>query len=362
MRDKKRLTSLFIIGLTAICLLNGCKKNGNETEKQTESAQTESTPAETESVQKTYTSESSTFSIDLPDSSWNVTTEGIKNKWVFQAEGVGRINIAHKKSKLKAKNLPQSQEEAIALLNKEKENAFENVEFKKESISNADLYYYAAGTSDSELGYSYFIRYLISTEKEGYTVTAKLTASDTETVQAVKNAVTSFQILREDSEKASEDEGNQADSEKTENSEKAENSEGGSQVEDNGSSDAAETDEEYRYFFDAEGNTVYAYPSEDGVWRDKDGNVSFTFLENGVEDSNGKQYYYDPPQYQNSSSGNESVQSSSSGGQVVDFYDANGNYITATQDADGRWAGSDGKTYTFSEEGVTDSDGNFTKW
>lgn len=359
MRDKKRLTSLFIIGLAAICLLNGCKKNGNETEKQTESTQTESTPAETESASKTYTSESSTFSIDLPDNSWNVTTEGIKNKWVFQAEGVGQITIAHRKSKLKAKNLPQSQEEAIALLNKEKANAFEEAEFKKESISNADLYYYAAGTSDSELGYRYFIRYLINAEKEGYTITAKLSVSDAESIQAVKNAVTSFQILREDSKKTSEDGENQEDGGKPENKDDSVQDE---ENEDSGSSDAAGTDEEYRYFFDSEGNTVYAYPSDDGVWRDKDGNVSFSFWENGVEDSNGKKYSYDPPQYQNDSSGNESGQSSSSGGQIVDFYDANGNYITATQNADGRWMGSDGKTYTFSEEGVTDSDGNFSKW
>ena len=55
-----------------------------------------------------------------------------------------------------------------------------------------------------------------------------------------------------------------------------------------GDSSGASTDEEYRYFFDANGNTIYAYPSEDGSWRDDNG-TSYIFLENGVEDSNGTQ-------------------------------------------------------------------------
>lgn len=36
---------------------------------------------------------------------------------------------------------------------------------------------------------------------------------------------------------------------------------------------------------------------------------------------------------------------------VIGFYDINGNYQTATQDANGNWIGSDGKTYTFDEKG-----------
>ena len=34
---------------------------------------------------------------------------------------------------------------------------------------------------------------------------------------------------------------------------------------------------------------------------------------------------------------------------------------TATQDANGNWIGSDGKTYTFDEKS-NNSDGNFSKW
>lgn len=59
------------------------------------------------------------------------TKEGIENKWAFMKEGVGTIRITHKKSKIKEKNLPQSQEDAIALLNDIQENAFSQVEYKK---------------------------------------------------------------------------------------------------------------------------------------------------------------------------------------------------------------------------------------
>ena len=125
--------------------------------------------------------------------------------------------------------------------------------------------------------------------------------------------------------------------------------------------------QEYRYFFDANGNTIYAYPSEDGSWRDDNG-TSYIFLENGVEDSNGTQYYYDPPQGtagtdSSAGSGNSSNSGSSSGdGMVIGFYDINGNYQTATQDANGNWIGSEGKTSTFDEKGATGNDGNFSEW
>ena len=57
------------------------------------------------------------------------------------------------------------------------------------------LYYYAASTQDADLGYVYLIKYLINTDTESYTITAKLTSSDSTVQQAVKSAVTSFKVL-----------------------------------------------------------------------------------------------------------------------------------------------------------------------
>lgn len=127
---KKKIATLLVIGMAAMFMMNGCQKKASETEttKQT-TAQSEST-AQTEAA-TTYTSESNSFSFDLPDSAWVATKEGIENKWAFMKEGVGTIRITHKKSKIKEKNLPQSQEDAIALLNDIQENAFSQVEYKK---------------------------------------------------------------------------------------------------------------------------------------------------------------------------------------------------------------------------------------
>ena len=123
MYNKKKIATLLVIGMAAMFMMNGCQKKASETEttKQT-TAQSEST-AQTEAA-TTYTSESNSFSFDLPDSAWVATKEGIENKWAFMKEGVGTIRITHKKSKIKEKNLPQSQEDAIALLNDIQENAF----------------------------------------------------------------------------------------------------------------------------------------------------------------------------------------------------------------------------------------------
>ena len=374
MYNKKKIATLLVIGMAAMFMMNGCQKKASETEttKQT-TAQSEST-AQTEAA-TTYTSESNSFSFDLPDSAWVATKEGIENKWAFMKEGVGTIRITHKKSKIKEKNLPQSQEDAIALLNDIQENAFSQVEYKKDSTNGTELYYYAASTQDADLGYVYLIKYLINTDTESYTITAKLTSSDSTVQQAVKSAVTSFKVLNDDSKKtdsgansgssadgstSSDNAGNSSDPENTGDT-ASDNTSG----ESTGDSSGASTDEEYRYFFDANGNTIYAYPSEDGSWRDDNG-TSYIFLENGVEDSNGKQYYYDPPQGR-TGSGSESDSLTGSGnssdnGMVIGFYDINGNYQTATQDANGNWIGSDGKTYTFDEKGATYSDGNFSKW
>lgn len=119
---------------------------------------------------------------------------------------------------------------------------------------------------------------------------------------------------------------------------------------DNGDGDAETvTTEAPRYFFDANGSRVDVSQLPDGSWQDENG-TSYTFYENGVKDSNGNQYYYDPP-----SNGNTSVEVGSS----ADFYDTQGNHIVCTMDENGNWVDSEGNIYIFGEDGVTDSNGNF---
>lgn len=104
-----------------------------------------------------------------------------------------------------------------------------------------------------------------------------------------------------------------------------------------------------RYFYDGSGNRVDVTQMPDGSWQDASG-TSYTFYENGVKDSNGNEYYYDPP-----ANGNSSVEV----GSKADFYDTQGNHIICTMDENGNWVDSEGNVYTFGEKGVTDSNGNF---
>ena len=104
-----------------------------------------------------------------------------------------------------------------------------------------------------------------------------------------------------------------------------------------------------RYFYDGSGNRVDVTQMPDGSWQDASG-TSYTFYENGVKDSNGNEYYYDPP-----ANGNSSVEV----GSKADFYDSQGNHIVCTMDENGNWVDSEGNVYTFGEKGVTDSNGNF---
>ena len=118
---------------------------------------------------------------------------------------------------------------------------------------------------------------------------------------------------------------------------------------DSSSSGETTSTEAPRYFYDGSGNRVDVTQMPDGSWQDANG-TSYTFYENGVKDSNGNEYYYDPP-----ANGNSSVEV----GSKADFYDTQGNHIICTMDENGNWVDSEGNIYTFGEKGVTDSNGNF---
>lgn len=114
--------------------------------------------------------------------------------------------------------------------------------------------------------------------------------------------------------------------------------------------------EEERYFFDEAGNTIYVSQNSSGNWVDKNGN-SYTFYENGVKDSNGTQYYYDPPEYRN-----DSGVPGTDTGEAVDLYRNDGKLVRLTKNANGDWADSNGVTYTLRDDGAMDSNGEFHPW
>ena len=135
----------------------------------------------------------------------------------------------------------------------------------------------------------------------------------------------------------------------TDNSSTGTTDSGSSNGGDSSSSGETTSTEAPRYFYDGSGNRVDVSQMPDGSWQDANG-ISYTFYENGVKDSNGNEYYYDPP-----ANGNSSVEV----GSKADFYDSQGNHIVCTMDENGNWVDSEGNIYTFGEKGVTDSNGNF---
>lgn len=135
----------------------------------------------------------------------------------------------------------------------------------------------------------------------------------------------------------------------TDNSSTGTTDNGSSNGGDSSSSGETTSTEAPRYFYDGSGNRVDVSQMPDGSWQDANG-ISYTFYENGVKDSNGNEYYYDPP-----ANGNSSVEV----GSKADFYDSQGNHIVCTMDENGNWVDSEGNIYTFGEKGVTDSNGNY---
>lgn len=120
--------------------------------------------------------------------------------------------------------------------------------------------------------------------------------------------------------------------------------------------------QEERYFFDEEGNTIYTTENSDGNWVDEAGTV-YTFLENGVEDSNGTKYYYDPPSYrQNNNQSSDDSGGGTSDGTVVNLYTKDGSLKVLRENSDGVWADGDGVTYELRDDGAQDSNGTFHPW
>lgn len=126
----------------------------------------------------------------------------------------------------------------------------------------------------------------------------------------------------------------------------------GSENGENGNGTTTST-EAPRYFFAGDGSRVDVSQLPDGSWQDANG-TTYTFYENGVEDSNGNWFYYDPP-----ATGN----TTSNVGDQADFYDSQGNHIICTLDENGFWVDTEGNTYTFKEDGVTNNaTGEFYPW
>lgn len=338
MRVKKKYIRPLFLAAAAMLAVSGCSGKEKGTEEQGNSSADSMTETQTVLEKVTYTSSDGSISIILPDSNWK-NTEDNGEKLIFASEGKGEITIEYADTKEKVGNL------AFGSTEKKLAKRLTKLGFDTSALEISDYSFdkstgirkcsYTIKYTDTTAGKYYTTTSVSALTARGYQVSGTVKEDDAALLAAVQESVNSFLVLQNPL-KAEED------------------LTAGSDQEAAGTENGASGEE--RYFFDEPGNTIYVHQNSDGAWVDDKG-MAYKFYENGVEDSNGTKYYYDPPAYRSGSSGS----SSDSGGSAdyYDFYDKDGNYIKATQDANGNWVGDDGKVYTFGEKGVTDSDGNF---
>lgn len=335
--NRKYVRSLLLVA-AAMLAMTGCSGNDKGTETQTDSSVESS--AETQAVLEkvTYTSADGSVSMILPDSNWK-NTEDSGGKLAFVSEGKGKITVEYADTKEKVGGL------AFGSTEKKLKKRLEKLGMNTEGLEISDYSYdksegirqctYTLKYTDSSEGNCYTVTSVSALTARGYQVSGTIQEDDTALLAAVREAVNSFLVLQNP---LTAEAGTSGESEQGE------------------SGEGASVSEEERYFFDEPGNTIYVHQNSDGAWVDDKG-MAYKFYENSVEDSNGTKYYYDPPAYRSDGSG--SASDSDDSADYYDFYDKDGNYIKATQDADGNWIGDDGKVYIFGDKGVTDSDGNF---
>ena len=334
--NRKRMRPLFVAAAVMIAV-SGCSGQGKETENTSETATEKGTETQAVLEKVTYTSSDGSVSIILPDSGW-VNTEDAGGKLSFSAEGKGEITIDYADSKKAVGTLAFGSTETKLKKRMEKlgvpVDAVEISDYTFDASTGIRKCSYTMKRTDAAAENVCTVTAVTAVSTRGYQVSGSIKTEDEALLAAVKESVNSFLVLQNPltAEEQTETEAGQGED-----------------------ASGSGSDEE-RYFFDEPGNTIYVKQNGDGVWVDKNG-MAYKFYENGVEDSNGTKYYYDPPSYRKDSSGGSS--DSGSTAEYYDFYDKDGNYIKATQDENGNWVGDDGKTYIFGEKGVTDSKGNF---
>lgn len=195
------------LSLAIMSLGTGCgmlkKDSPVQTESETESETQEMTESETEKETElktdiAYTSQDKTIRITLPDSTWKVTQDADEMR-VFSSGSAAMINIVHAADATAMKNLTvvKSEEELKTSLTKQypAANAFEVVEFETRSSSTLNTYEYVVKYNSTSM-WAYYITYGIIAENEAYVITGTVTDDNKVLLDAVKQSVESFTVLR----------------------------------------------------------------------------------------------------------------------------------------------------------------------
>lgn len=347
---KKRVISL-IIALAAAGMLAGCNKDKGETEPLAVSLTEDTTEKQTDEVAikagtttttKKYTSEDKTMSIQLPDETWE-NKEDKEDSLSFESPGKGMITVTHSSgTDVSTVNLPETKEEVMNNIKDSGKNTdkYEVVEFKKEMVGTADEYHTTVKCSDMTEKYVYTIGYDIVSDTDIYSITGLVQTDDDVLLKQIQDAVDSFKVLKASSSSKK----NESDSEDVDSANK-------------NSSDTMT-------IYDSNGNPIYLTKDENGVWKDSSGKT-YDAQQYGLMGSDGYWYTYEAPASSSSQSdssesnnSNTTPETSAPAAETSGFYDQNGNYITVTKDANGNWVDAYGTIYYFGDSGVTDNSGN----
>lgn len=419
MRNRRKFLLCLALTLAVSGMISGCKKEPEETEAPTEAVTEQTTEEETETEKKktakstTYKTKDGNLSIKFPDDTWEVTKEE-ENQWVFESAEEGVITIVHYTGDaMTGLVFPGSEEEVLNNLEaagKKKED-YAVVEYKKNMLGSYEAYHTTIKCKSQESKYAYSVAYNLVGEEDIYSVTGQVKRDDAEAMESIRDAVESLKLLNtsaytegggSDSKKETDadQQQSQSDSEDENNGQYVYDSNGnavyiyqdanGNWVDDYGNtyyfSETGITNSsgqsftytkpknpetnpptETNSFYDNEGNLITVYKNSNGNWVDSNG-IIYTFGQYGVTDNYGNYYPYNGGGNTggDSNGGNTGNTGGNSGGNTGGntgttngFYDDLGNYITVYQDANGNWVDSAGMEYTFGNDGVTDSYGNF---
>ena len=153
----------------------------------------------------TYTSNTNSISIKLPDATWaNKTDEA--DMVSFESPDQGKILILHGagEEKMNSAVIPSTQDMAVSLeraSDLEEGTDFEIQDYTTQDVNGIGVYSYTVKYLNTEKtdGVAYAVNKVFANDTEYYNIAGSVTKDDAGTLTNVKTAIESFQILGESS-------------------------------------------------------------------------------------------------------------------------------------------------------------------
>lgn len=399
------------------------KETETSSEKVTESISEKESEKDTEKKQEakafTYKAKDGSISIKLPDDTWEVKKED-SDAWSFESAEEGVISIAHfSGDEMEGLVFPGSEEEVLSNLESagKSKSDYAVIEYRKNELGSYEAYHTTIKCKGSDSKYAYSVAYNLVGEEDIYSVNGQVKKDDAQAMERIRDAVESLKLLQtasvetdknKDKDKSTEksddsqtDSSDSSESQDTGNGQYIYDSNGnavyvyedgnGNWVDSNGmvyyfnadgildnngqsyyysKPDTGQSDTtpqtETNSFYDNQGNLITVYKNSNGNWVDSNG-IIYTFGQYGVTDNYGNYYPYNGGGNTNNPTTDPNPQpvdpvnpgNTNNPGSTNGFYDDQGNYISVYKDSNGNWVDSGGMEYTFGDDGVTDSFGNF---